>query len=162
MRIAIFPGTFDPIHSGHVDVIERGLRLFDRIVVAVASGHHKSSLFNPEERIEIVREVTGECEGVEVRAFDGLLVDLCAAVGSDVVLRGIRNLTDYEFETQMAFMNRMMRPDLELVFLPADKNHAHINSTLVREIARLGGDITGFVPPSVAGAVHSKLERDRS
>ncbi len=161
MRSAVFPGTFDPIHSGHVDVIERGLRLFDRVVVAVAAGHHKSSLFSPAERIEIVEEVVGHHKGVEVKAFDGLLVDLSAEVNSPVVLRGIRNLTDYEFETQMAFMNRMMRPELELIFLPADKNYAHINSTLVREIARLGGDISGFVPPAIAEAVRKKLGRNQ-
>lgn len=157
MRTAVFPGTFDPIHSGHVDVIERGLRLFDRVVVAVAAGHHKSSLFTPPERVDIVNDVVGSLPGVSVETFDGLLVDLSAAVDSQVVLRGIRNISDYEFETQMAFMNRRMRPELELVFLPADQNHAHINSTLVREIARLGGDISSFVPQAVVDAVRRKL-----
>ncbi|MBN1826290.1 MAG: pantetheine-phosphate adenylyltransferase [Candidatus Eisenbacteria bacterium] len=150
MNKVLYPGTFDPVTNGHMDLIERGRRLFDGVIVGVAAAHHKDGpLFSLEERTEMVRIAVRGMEGVEVLPFEGLLVDFARALGVHAVLRGLRAISDFEFETQMAFMNRRLAPDVEFLFLPADEKVTYLNSSVVKEIARLGGDVSSFVPPPV-------------
>lgn len=158
MKTTLYPGTFDPVTNGHMDLIERGTRLFDRLVVGVAAAHHKEKpLFSIDERVEMIREAAGRFDQVEVLPFDGLLVDFAREVGAVSVLRGLRAISDYEFETQMAFMNRRLAPGVEIVFLPADERYTYVNSTLIKEIARLGGDVSAFVPKTVFDRLAAKL-----
>lgn len=148
--IAIYPGSFDPITSGHLDLIERGSRLFDRLIVAILQNEEKESpLFSVDERMEMLREVVGGYPNVEIDHFHGLLVDYAAARGAIVLLRGIRAISDYEKELQMALMNRRLRPEIETMFLMAGEAYSFISSRLVKEVIRLGGSIAGLVPPSV-------------
>ena len=147
--IAIYPGSFDPITSGHLDVIERGSRLFDRLIVAILLNDEKDPLFSVEERMEMLREVLSAFPNVEVDHFEGLLVDYASARGATVLLRGIRAISDYEKELQMALMNRRLRPEIETLFLMAGEAHSFISSRLVKEVIGLGGNIKGLVPPSV-------------
>jgi len=150
-RVAVFPGTFDPVTLGHLDVLERAVRLFDRVVVGVAAGHHKSTLFSLDERIEMFRENLSEVSAPRVRfvAFDGLLVDFAKETGAIAVVRGIRTVRDYEYELQMAQLNRTMSPELETVFLVPAEKYASVQSSRVREIARYGGKVRAFVPRTV-------------
>lgn len=160
MRSILYPGTFDPVTNGHMDLIERGARLFDRVVVGVAAAHHKDRpLFSIEERVEMIRAASRRFETVEVRPFESLLVDFAREVGATAVLRGLRAISDYEFETQMAFMNRRLAPGIEIVFLPADERYTFVNSSLIKEIARLGGDVSAFVPADVRERLADKLGR---
>ena len=147
--IAIYPGSFDPITNGHLDLIERGSKLFDRLVVAILCNDEKEPLFSVEERMDMLREVLSGYSNVEVDHFEGLLVDYAAARGATVLLRGIRAISDYEKELQMALMNRRLRPDIETLFLMSSEAHSFISSRLVKEIIGLGGNIAGLVPPSV-------------
>ena len=147
--IAIYPGSFDPVTNGHLDLIERGEKMFDLVIVAVLKNAEKQPLFTVPERVEMLREVTSRWSGVEVDVFDGLLVDYARKRGAGVILRGIRAVSDYEYELQMALMNRRLQPHLETIFLPAGEQFSFVSSRLVKEVARLGGDITGLVPPSV-------------
>ena len=147
--IAIYPGSFDPITSGHLDVIERGSRLFDRLIVAILLNDEKDPLFSVEERMEMLREVLSAFPNVEVDHFEGLLVDYASARNATVLLRGIRAISDYEKELQMALMNRRLRPEIETLFLMAGEAHSFISSRLVKEVIGLGGNIKGLVPPSV-------------
>jgi pantetheine-phosphate adenylyltransferase len=148
-RTALVAGSFDPITNGHLDVILRARRLFPRVVVAVLGNPGKSPLLSAEERQGLVREAVAGEAGIEVVAFDGLLVDVAAAHGADVVVRGVRSVTDYEHEWPMARMNAALRPGLETVLLPASPAWSHVSSTLVRQIHALGGAIDAFVPPVV-------------
>ena len=147
--IAIYPGSFDPITNGHLDLIQRGSRLFDRLIVAILRNENKQPLFTVEERIEMLREVVHVYPNVEVDSFDGLLVDYAAASSATVLLRGIRAISDYEYELQMALMNRRLRPEIETVFMMASEAYSFISSRLVKEVFALGGNIAGLVPPSV-------------
>ncbi|HEX4277711.1 MAG TPA: pantetheine-phosphate adenylyltransferase [Bryobacteraceae bacterium] len=147
--VAIYPGSFDPITSGHLDVIERGSRLCDRLIVAILKNEAKSPLFSVEERIGMLREVTGRFSNVEVDSFAGLLADYALRKEARVILRGIRAISDYEYELQMALMNRRLQPQLETIFLLAGEQFSFISSKLVKEVFSLGGDITGLVPPTV-------------
>ena len=142
---AVYPGTFDPITLGHEDLVRRAAALFDRIVIGVAAGHHKRAMFGLDERITMAREALGGVDSVEVVPFSGLVVDFAAAQGAVVMLRGLRSSTDYDYESQLAGMNRRLAPAIETVFLPPGDGVQHISSTLVREIAKLGGDVSGFV-----------------
>ena len=146
---AIYPGSFDPITSGHLDLIERGCRLFDRLIVSILRNETKQPLFTVEERIEMLREVVGHFPNVEVDSFNGLLVDYAAEKNATALVRGIRAISDYEYELQMALMNRRLRPDIETVFMMASEAHSFISSRLVKEVFALGGNITGLVPSSV-------------
>ena len=160
--VGLYPGTFDPITNGHIDVIDRCMKLVDHLVIGVASNIGKGPLFSLEERIAIVEEETaGLTHGkrIEVRAFEGLLMTFAEEVGAKVIVRGLRALTDFEYEFQMTAMNQQMNRRIETVFLMADPRHQAIASRLVKEIARLGGDIAPFVSASVAAAVHSKYPR---
>jgi pantetheine-phosphate adenylyltransferase len=146
---AIYPGSFDPITNGHLDLIHRGSRLFDRLIVSILRNETKEPLFTVDERIEMLHEVVKVYPNVEVDSFDGLLVDHAAAHSATVLLRGIRAISDYEYELQMALMNRRLRPEIETVFMMSNEAYSFISSRLVKEVFSLGGNVSGLVPPSV-------------
>ena len=156
--VAIYPGSFDPITNGHLDLIERGSALFDKLIVASLRNEEKQALFTVEERTEMLNEVVRCFPNVEVASFDGLLVDYAAECGASVILRGIRAVSDYEYELQMALMNRRLRPEIETVFLMAGEAHSFISSRLVKEVIGLGGNISGLVPPSVEGRLRKRVQ----
>jgi pantetheine-phosphate adenylyltransferase len=159
--VAIYPGSFDPITNGHLDLIARGSRVMERLIVAVLRNESKQALFSVEERLEIVREAVRPFANVEVESFDGLLVDYAASRGANLILRGIRALSDYEYELQMAQMNRRLRPELETAFLMAGEAYSFLSSRLVKEVASLGGDVSGLVPPAVEARLKARLERKK-
>ena len=154
--IAVFPGTFDPITLGHQDLIFRGATLFHSVVVAVATAHHKKTLFSLDERLEMVREVFKAAPNVRVEPFTGLVTEFAKSQGARVMLRGVRSVTDFDYESQLAGMNRALVPDLDTVFLTADSRWQFISSTLVREISTLGGDVAQFVAPPVLARLTQK------
>jgi len=153
----LYPGTFDPITNGHVDLVKRAIKLFDEVVIAVASGHHKKPLFDFDERVALVKTVFAEFPQVSVVGFEGLLVDFMRENGATAVLRGLRAMSDFEYEFQLANMNRELDEHFEAVFLTPAQNYSFISSTMIREIAKLGGDVNKFVPPCVADAFTKKL-----
>ncbi len=157
--IAIYPGSFDPITNGHLDLITRGSRLFDRLIVSILRNESKQPLFSVEERAAMLAEVVREMPNVEVDSFDGLLVDYAKAREAKVLIRGIRAVSDYEHELQMALMNRRLQPGIETVFLMAGEAYSFISSRLVKEVYRLGGDIRGLVPAIVESRLHDRLQR---
>ena len=157
--LAVYPGSFDPLTNGHVDIIARGARLFDRIVVAIAVNAEKAPLFTVEERVEIARAVFAEYPAVEVDTFDGLLVDYVVRRKADVIVRGLRAISDYEFEFQMALMNRKLRSTVETVFLMPHERYTYISSRLIKEVASLGAPVTGLVPPMVETAMAERFSR---
>jgi len=154
---AIYPGTFDPFTNGHLDLIERCTSLFDRLVVAILRNEEKQPLFSASERIAMMKEVLGGFANVEVDSFDGLLVDYASQQKATVILRGIRAISDYEYELQMALMNRRLHPEIETVFLMAGEAYSFISSRLVKEVAGLGGNISGLVPPAVEARLKKKF-----
>jgi pantetheine-phosphate adenylyltransferase len=156
----IYPGTFDPITNGHKDLVERASRLFDEVIVAIAAGHHKKPLFSLEERVELVRNVTGHLPNVRVCGFSDLLARFVVEQKATAVLRGLRAVSDFEYEFQLANMNRQLVSDFETVFLTPAEHLSFISSTLVREIARLGGDVSKFVPPEVVTAFNRKFAEE--
>jgi pantetheine-phosphate adenylyltransferase len=155
--IALYSGTFDPLTLGHEDVVRRSAQLFDQVVIAVAVAHHKKTLFSLDERLAMAQAVAGSLPGVRVLPFTGLLRDFVVAQGARAIVRGIRSVTDYDYETQMAGMNRYLAPDVDTVFLNTSAQYQHISSTLVREIATLGGDVSGLVSAPVLKALKDKL-----
>ena len=155
--IAIYPGSFDPVTNGHLDLIGRGEKMFDRVIVAVLKNMEKEPLFTVPERGEILREVTRQFRSVEVDVFQGLLVDYARKRDAAVILRGIRAVSDYEYELQMALMNRKLEPRLETVFMLPGETYSYLSAKLVREIAQLGGPLTGLVPPLVEQKIRAKL-----
>jgi len=155
--IAIYPGSFDPVTNGHLDLIERGEKMFDLVIVAVLNNAEKQPLFSVPERVEMLREVTKKWPGVEVDVFHGLLVDFARKRGAGVILRGIRAISDYEFELQMALMNRKLEPRLETVFMLPGESYSYLSSKLVREIAQLGGSLKDLVPPEVERRLRAKV-----
>jgi pantetheine-phosphate adenylyltransferase len=155
--IAIYPGSFDPVTNGHLDLIERGEKMFDLVIVAVLNNAEKHPLFSVPERVEMLREVTRKWPGVEVDLFHGLLVDYARKRGAGVILRGIRAISDYEFELQMALMNRKLEPRLETVFMLPGESFSYLSSKLVREIAQLGGSLKDLVPPEVEQRLRAKV-----
>lgn len=156
-RKAIFPGTFDPVTNGHLDLIGRGVGIFSSLVVAVARSHGKDTLFTLDERVNMMRQATAHTKGVEVLGFDGLLVDLARSMNVRVVMRGLRVFSDFEYELQMALMNRRLSQDLEALFLMPSEQYTYLTSTLVKEIFTLGGDIKALVPDIVAEMLEAKL-----
>ena len=155
VRIAVYSGTFDPPTLGHVDVVRRAAGLFDQLIIAVAVAHHKKTLFSLDARVKLTQDATKSIANVEVLPFDGLIMDFCALHDATAVVRGIRNLTDFDYEAQMAAMNRKLRPGVETVFLLPDAPLACISSTLVREISKLGGDVSQMVSAEVAEALQA-------
>lgn len=153
----LYPGTFDPITNGHIDLVERAARLFDEVVVAVAAGHHKKPLFDLDERVQLVQQVTAHLPNVKVCGFSQLLAKFVQEQQATAVLRGLRAVSDFEYEFQLANMNRQLFVDFETVFLTPSENLSYISSTLVREIARLGGDVSKFVAPQVVEAFNKKF-----
>lgn len=156
-QAAICAGTFDPITMGHLDVIERASRIFPRVVIGVATSSGKNPLFSLEERIELVRRSTAHIEGIEVDSFSGLLVNFAESKGVQVIVRGLRAFSDFEYEFQMALTNRKLKPEIETVFLMPKQDYSYVSSSNVREVARLGGDTSMFVPPPVQQALTAQL-----
>jgi pantetheine-phosphate adenylyltransferase len=156
--VAIYPGSFDPVTNGHLDLIERGEKMFDLVIVAVLQNVDKQPLFTVPERVEMLREVTKQWPAVEVDVFKGLLVDYARKRGAGVILRGIRAVSDYEYELQMALMNRKLQPDLETVFMMPAEQYSYLSSRLVREVAQLGGSIKDLVPVMVEQRLREKLD----
>jgi len=157
--IAIYPGSFDPVTNGHLDLIERGEKMFDLLIVAVLRNAEKQPLFSVEERVEMLGEVTKQWPAVEVDVFDGLLVDYARKRGAGVILRGIRAVSDYEYELQMALMNRKLEPRLETVFMLPGLSYSYLSSKLVREIGQLGASLNGLVPPIVEERLRAKVSK---
>ena len=158
---AMYPGSFDPITNGHVDIIERGLKVFDRIVVAVLENPKKAPLFTTKERVRMIQDIFASKKEVEVRAFDGLLVNFARARGTGVVMRGLRAISDFEYEFQMALMNRNLAPDIETFFMMPNVNYSFLSSNLVREVAALGGSVEGLVPGPVARKLRDKIKKSK-
>jgi len=153
----VYPGTFDPVTNGHIDLIERAAKLFEKVVVAVATSEKKAPLFDLEKRVALAQECLGHVPAAEVVPFHGLLIDFVASQGSHCVLRGLRAVADFEYEFQLANMNRAMQPEFESVFMTPSAELSYISSSLVREIAGLGGDVSGFVPPPVVAALSERF-----
>lgn len=158
--IAIYPGTFDPITNGHIDIIARAAKLYHRVIVAVAMNSNKVPLFSLDERVALVQAVTTEFDNVCVMGFSTLLVEFAKQQGANVILRGLRAVSDFEYEFQLAGMNRRLSPDLETMFLTPAEQYEFISSTMIREIARLKGDVSSFVPPVVGQALTKKFKQE--
>ncbi len=158
MRTAIYPGTFDPITNGHLDILERALKLFDRIIITIARNSSKTPLFTDQERLDLISQAVQKYKAVEVDSFDGLLVEYARKKGATAIVRGLRAISDFEYELQMALMNRKLHGDVETVFLMPNEKYTYLNSSIVREIARLGGDVSDFVPPVVKEALERKFK----
>jgi pantetheine-phosphate adenylyltransferase len=159
MRRAIYPGSFDPVTNGHLDVIGRARKLFDEIVVAVAHNDEKQALFSLQERLALLGDALDKIDHVRVAQFDGLLVDFAVAQKANAVIRGLRAVSDFEFEFQMALMNRKLEDSVETIFLMPKEEYTYLSSRLVKEIARLGGNVSSFVPRPVAEALAKKFKR---
>ncbi len=155
-RIAIYPGTFDPITNGHLSIVKRALKIFDKLIIAILINPQKESLFSREERIAMIQEALGPGSGVEVDSFDGMLVDYAVKKKACVILRGLRALSDFEYEFQMALMNRKLNRNVQSIFLMTDYKWFYISSTIIKEAASLGGDISGLVPQNVSRKLKEK------
>ena len=154
---AIYPGSFDPVTNGHVDIVERSLKVFDRVIVAVLKNPKKRPLFTTKERVKMIQDIFTSKPAVEVRSFDGLLVDFARTQGTRVVIRGLRAISDFEYEFQMALMNRSLEPDIETFFMMPSVHYSFLSSNLVREVAGLGGSVEGLVPPAVSRKLRNKV-----
>lgn len=158
MKTIVYPGTFDPITNGHIDLVERASRLFDKVVIGIASSQRKSPLFTIKERIELASECLKHMPNVEIHGFDCLLVNFVSDCNGDAIMRGLRAVSDFEYEFQLANMNRALSPEIESIFLTPSEKFSYISSSLVREICSLKGDVSQFVPPNVAEALATKLQ----
>lgn len=159
MVTAVYPGTFDPITNGHLDLVERASRMFDKVIIAVASSDRKGPLFSVDERVELVRGVVGHLDNIEIVGFSELLVNFVERVGGHVVVRGLRAVSDFEYEFQLANMNRAIKPEFETVFLTPSEHLSYISSSLVKEIASLDGSIDKFVTPEIRDAIQAKFNK---
>ncbi|PIR16966.1 MAG: pantetheine-phosphate adenylyltransferase [Deltaproteobacteria bacterium CG11_big_fil_rev_8_21_14_0_20_49_13] len=158
-KIVICPGSFDPPTNGHLNIIKRALTIFDKVIIAVATNTTKNPIFTPKERVEILREIFKECKDVEVDTFRGLLVDYCRKRGSNTVLRGIRNMSDYEYETQMALANKTLYPELEFLYLMTEGQYSHLSSSIIKEVLTFGGTGSGMIHPIVEKKLKEKLKK---
>ena len=159
MTLAVYPGTFDPLTNGHVDILRRSLKIFDRVVVALAENVRKAPLFTIDERRKLIGDALAEDKRLEIDAFQGLLADYCRRRGASVVIRGLRALADFEYEFQSAHMNRRLAPDVETLFLMTGEESFYVSSSLVKEVALMGGDVSGLVPAGVAAALAAKRKQ---
>jgi len=158
--IAVYPGTFDPITNGHIDILERALKVADRVIVTVAPNLRKQPLFTAAERIQFIKDaVPHHGPRLEFAEFDGLLVEFCTSHGATVIIRGLRALADFEYEFQFAHMNRRLAPSVDTVFFMTDERNHYVSSSLVKEVASLGGDVTGLVPPAIVAALKAKYRK---
>ncbi|PID38994.1 MAG: pantetheine-phosphate adenylyltransferase [Proteobacteria bacterium] len=157
MTLAIYPGSFDPVTNGHLDILARGRALFDKVIVAVATNINKKGLFSGEERVELLRRVITPGDDVEVGIFDGLLIDYARQRKAKAIVRGLRAVADFEYEFQLALMNRRLAGEIDTVFLMTDEDNFFVSSSLVREVARFHGDVSAFVPPAVEAALKAKF-----
>jgi pantetheine-phosphate adenylyltransferase len=158
-KVAVYPGSFDPITNGHVDIVQRALAMFDKVIVAIADNVRKTPVFTIEERKQYIREAVNGDSRVEVDAFEGLLVEYVHRRGAKIVVRGLRALADFEYEFQLAHMNRRLGRDIDTVFLMTSEKDFYVSSSLVKEVAQFGGDITGLVPPAVQRALIDRVRR---
>lgn len=161
MKTVIYPGSFDPVTLGHCDIISRSSQIFDRLIVGVLNNNEKSPLFSVRERVNMLKKVTADLPNVEIQSFDGLLIDFARSNGANVVVRGLRAITDFEFELQIAQVNRVIAPEIDTMFLTSNLKYAYLSSSTVKEVARLGGDISAFLHPDIAELVRRKYESIR-
>jgi pantetheine-phosphate adenylyltransferase len=159
---AIYPGTFDPISLGHTDLVHRAARLFDHVIVGIAHSYQKKTLFSLEERVSLAKDVLADIPNLQVLSFDGLLINFAQQQNASVLLRGMRAVSDFEFEFQLASMNRSLAPNIESIFLTPTEKYSFLSSTLIREVSRLGGDISKFVHPHVEAALKEKFQQENS
>ncbi len=157
MAIAVYPGSFDPVTLGHMDIIERTAKMMDRVIIGVLKNNSKTPLFSIEERVKMLESITAHLSNVEVQSFDGLLVDFVHQKHADVIVRGLRAITDFEYELQMAQTNRVIAPDVDTIFLTTNLKYSYLSSSIVKEIAYYNGDIREFLHPKVAGLVQEKI-----
>ena len=160
--LAVYPGSFDPVTSGHVDIIKRALRLTDHLIVAVANNYEKSPMFTLKERVNLLKQATKGLKGVSVDSFDGLAVDYVKARGAKVMIRGLRMISDFEYEFQMALTNRKLSPGIETIFMTPSEEYSYVSSRLIKEAASLGADVSSFVPAFVQKAIKEKLNKNKS
>lgn len=161
MRIAVYPGSFDPLTLGHLDIILRGAKVFDKVIVAVLSNIQKSSMFTVEERLGMIRKVLGKYDNIEVRSFEGLLVDFMEEAGASIILKGLRAVSDFDYELQMAHINKELSKDVETVLMMTNPKYSYISSSNIKQIVHFNGDITNFVPEEILDEIYIKAERKR-
>ena len=159
MKTAIYPGSFDPVTLGHIDVIKRASKLFDYLIIGVLNNRAKTPLFSVEERVKMLEEVTKDIPNVEVKSFAGLTVDFAKECNANAVVRGLRAITDFEYELQMAQTNRVLAPDVDTIFLTTSLEYAYVSSTIMKEVARFGGDLSNFAPPEIIKTLRMKLQQ---
>ena len=158
MRIAIYPGSFDPITNGHLDIIQRASRLYDKVVVGVLRNGGKNPVFEPEERVSMIREVTADMKNIEVASFKGLLVDFAKEKNASVIIKGLRTVADFEYEFPMALLNKALNPEYETMFMMTDSKYSYISSSMVKELAGFKGDLTGLVPAGIINKIQEKYK----
>ena len=156
MKRIVYPGTFDPIHNGHLDIARKAAELFDELILVVAVNQEKSPLFNDKERVDLIKESLSDVKNVEVDTFNGLIVDFVRTTESVAIIRGLRHVSDFEFEFQMAMMNFNLNPNIKSLFMMPDEKYIHLNSTVIKDVARLGGDISDYVPKCVQDALYKQ------
>ena len=159
MRIAVYPGSFDPVTNGHLDIIKRSSRVFDKVIVGVLNNAGKHPLFTIEERMEMLREVTADLDNIEIDSFDGLLVDFAKMKNASVIVKGLRTVMDFEYEFQMALLNKALNPEYETMFMMTDSKYSYISSSMVKELAGFHGDLTGLVPAMIIHKIKQKYQK---
>ena len=159
MKIAIYPGSFDPITNGHADIVKRSAAVFDKVIVAVSINSQKMPLFSIDERIELAKEVFVDYPNVEVATFSGLLADFAKSVGAKTIIKGLRAVSDFEYEFQMAHMNKKLNPDVETMFMMSNQKYSYLSSSIVKEVGKLGGDLTDLVPEQIIDVIYKRLRR---
>ncbi len=159
MKIAIYPGSFDPITNGHADIVKRAAEVFDKVIVAVSINNQKTPLFSIEERMELARTVFSNYDNVEVDTFTGLLADYARNVGAKTIIKGLRAVSDFEYEFQMAHMNKKLYPEVETMFMMSNQQYSYLSSSIVKEVGKLGGDLAGLVPEQIIDVIYKRLRR---